>query len=59
MDSVTDAFVRRVLEILPEEGLKKLNVMIDDGSITEGAVNGLLSEYGIDSKEIIKEVKGV
>ena len=58
MDNITDAFIKKVLSVLPEEGLRKLNAMIDDDSISEEAVNNLLAEYGIDPKVIIKEVKG-
>ncbi len=54
----TDAFIKKVLTSLPEEGLNKLNAMIDDGSVSEEKVNNLLIEYGIDPKDIAKEVKG-
>lgn len=53
---VTDAFIRKLLSILPEEGLKKLNAMVDDDSISEEAVNNLLKIYSIDSAEIAKEI---
>ena len=57
MTNIADEFIKKVLAILPEEGLKKLNAMIDDDNISEDSVNTLLREYGIDPKIIIEEIK--
>lgn len=55
-DNITDAFIQKVLSVLPEEGLKKLNAMIDDDSISEEAVENLLKLYSIDPATIAKEI---
>lgn len=57
MVNITDEFIKKVLAILPEEGLKKLNAMIDDDNISEDSINTLLQEYNIDPKTIIEEIK--
>ena len=57
MTNITDEFIKKVIAALPEEGLKKLNTMIDDDSISEDSVNALLREYNVDPKTIIEEIK--
>ena len=54
--SVTESFISGVLSMLPEEGINKLNQLLDDG-ITEGALTELLKEYEIDPLEVLKEGK--
>ena len=56
-DNITDVFIQKILSVLPEEGLEKLNAMIDDGSISEESVNNLLKSYSIDPKIIAKEIE--
>ena len=54
--SITESFISGVLSMLPEEGINKLNQLLDDG-ITEGALTELLKEYKIDPLEVLKEGK--
>ncbi len=54
--SITESFISGVLSMLPEEGINKLNQLLDDG-ITEGALTELLKEYEIDPLEVLKEGK--
>jgi hypothetical protein len=56
--SITESFISGVLSMLPEEGINKLNQLLDDG-ITEEELIGLLREYKIDPLEILKEGKAV
>ena len=57
MANITDEFIKKILRALPEDGLKKINNMIDNDSISEDSVNALLREYNIDPKTIIEEIK--
>ena len=57
MANITDEFIKKILTALPEDGLKKINNMIDNDSISEDSVNALLREYNIDPKTIIEEIK--
>ena len=57
MANITDEFIKKILTALPENGLKKINNMIDNDSISEDSVNALLREYNIDPKTIIEEIK--
>ena len=54
--SITESFISGVLSMLPEEGINKLNRLLDDG-ITEGALTELLEEHEIDPLEVLKEGK--
>lgn len=54
--SITESFISGVLSMLPEEGINKLNRLLDD-EITEGALTELSKEYEIDPLEVLKEGK--
>ena len=56
-DILTDKFIRKVLDVLPPEGLEKLNTMIDNDEVTEASLSELLRQYNIDVADIIKTVK--
>ena len=56
-DILTDKFIRKVLDVLPSEGLEKLNTMIDNDEVTEASLSELLRQYNIDVVDIIKTVK--
>ena len=56
-DILTDKFIRKVLDVLPSEGLEKLNTMIDNDEVTEASLSELLRQYNIDAADIIKTVK--
>ena len=56
-DITTDKFIKKVLDILPDDGLQKLNTMIDNNEVTEASVNELLQQYNIDVASIIKSIK--
>ncbi|MDO4753353.1 MAG: hypothetical protein Q4A36_03970 [Candidatus Saccharibacteria bacterium] len=55
---ITDEFIKKILNILPPEGLGKLNSMIDNNEISEQTIESLLAEYGIDKVAIVKEIQG-
>jgi hypothetical protein len=55
--NITERFIDGVLSALPEEGVEKLNKLLDDDSISEETLSELLKEYKIDPIEIIKKEK--
>lgn len=56
-DITTDKFIKKVIDILPTEGLAKLNAMIDKDEVTEASLSELLKQYNIDVAGIIKAIK--
>lgn len=53
--NITERFIDGVLSTLPEEGVEKLNKLLDSDSISEETLSELLKEYKIDPIEIIKK----
>ena len=56
-DITTDKFIQKVIDILPDDGLQKLNTMIDKNEVTEAALSELLRQYNIDVAGIVKAIK--
>lgn len=56
-DITTDKFIQKVIDILPDDGLQKLNTMIDENEVTEAALSELLRQYNIDVAGIVKAIK--
>ena len=53
--SIIDEFIEGVVLSLPDEGLEKLNELLDEGNFTEGKLSALLQEYDVNPLEILKE----
>ena len=57
-NAIIDEFIKKTLDVLPIDGLEKLNNMIDNDEITEESLYGLLKEYQINPVDIIKDING-
>ena len=51
---ITERFIVEVLNVLPEDGLKKLNKLVDEDEVTEESLTALLAEYNIDPLKILR-----
>ncbi|MBR0461075.1 hypothetical protein IJI91_03815 [Candidatus Saccharibacteria bacterium] len=51
-----DKFIAEILRLLPEEGLKELETLLDAGDISESQIYDLLAKYDIDPKNVAKTV---
>lgn len=50
-----DKFVDALLNLLPEEGLKKLNSMLDAGEVSEEQAKELMKEFNISAADVAKK----
>ena len=53
-----DKFVDALLNLLPEEGLKKLNSMLDAGEVSEEQARELMKEFNISAADVAKKAMG-
>lgn len=52
--SITDRFITGVLDMLPKDGLDKLNQLIDEDRVTKETIATLLQEYNVDPLEVLR-----
>ncbi len=52
---ITERFIEGVLDLLPKEGLDKLNRLIDEDDLTKESLDALLKEYNVDPVKALEK----
>ena len=52
--SITESFIEGMLNALPDEGIDKLNKLLDEEKVTNESLSELLKEYDINPLEVLK-----